>query len=85
MELRLSRKHTKKCTPSSLNWRATTVPIYGRRMCEFMAAWQALPTRNPPSFMADFANMWRAAERVRCNPFQVGCEPNPWGEQTRNE
>ena len=38
--------------------------LYGRRMYEVMAAWQTLPTHDQPSFIADFANTWRAAEKV---------------------
>lgn len=38
--------------------------LYGRRMYEVMAAWQTLPTQDQPAFIADFANIWRAADKV---------------------
>lgn len=38
--------------------------LYGRRRCEVMAVWQTLPTHDQPSFIADFANIWRAAAKV---------------------
>jgi len=38
--------------------------LYGRRMYEVMAVWQTLPTHDQPSFIADFANIWRAADKV---------------------
>src|SRR5215813_2557082 len=36
--------------------------LYGRRMYEVMAAWQTMPTHDQPSYIADFANIWRAAD-----------------------
>lgn len=38
--------------------------LYGRRMYDVMAVWQTLPTHDQPSFIADFANIWRAADKV---------------------
>jgi dihydrofolate reductase len=38
--------------------------LYGRRMYEVMAVWQTLPTHDQPSCIADFANIWRAADKV---------------------
>ena len=38
--------------------------LYVRRMYEVMAAWQTMPTHDQPSFIADFANIWRAADKV---------------------
>jgi dihydrofolate reductase len=38
--------------------------LYGRRMYEVMAVWQTLPTHDQPSFIADFVNIWRAADKV---------------------
>ena len=56
---------TKKCTPWSMNSHATTVPIsMAAGMYEVMAVWQTLPTHDQPSFIADFANIWRAADKV---------------------
>jgi hypothetical protein len=31
--------------------------LYGRRMYEVMAVWQTMATHDPPSFIADFANV----------------------------
>ena len=33
-------------------------------MYEVMLAWQTMPTHDQPSFIADFANIWRAADKV---------------------
>ena len=60
-----------------MNWRDDDSCLYGRRMLEVIAAWQTRPMRNQPSFVSDFANIWRAAEKVRSNPFRVECEPDP--------
>jgi dihydrofolate reductase len=38
--------------------------LYGRRMYEVMVAWETLPTVGQPSAMVDFANIWRAADKV---------------------
>jgi len=38
--------------------------LYGRRMYEVMAAWDTLQTHDQPAFIAEFANIWRAAEKV---------------------
>jgi len=57
-----------------MNGRDDGAYLYARRMYEVMAAWRNLSTRNQPSFIADFANIWRAAEKVRCNPFLAGCD-----------
>ena len=38
--------------------------LYGRRVYEVMAVWQTLPTHDQPSCIADFANIWRAADKV---------------------
>jgi dihydrofolate reductase len=38
--------------------------LYGRRMYEVMAGWQTMPTHDQPPFIADFANIWRAADKV---------------------
>ena len=36
--------------------------LYGRRMYDVMASWQTMPTHDQPSYIADFANIWRAAD-----------------------
>ena len=39
--------------------------LYGRRMYETMAVWETDPTLTAgPALMADFANMWQAADKV---------------------
>lgn len=37
--------------------------LYGRRMYEVMAAWQSMPAEGP-AFVTDFAEQWRAADKV---------------------
>ena len=38
--------------------------LYGRRIYEVMSAWQTIPTDDQPAYIADFANLWRAADKV---------------------
>lgn len=38
--------------------------LYGRRMYEVMAAWDTLQTHDQPPFIAEFAAIWRAADKV---------------------
>jgi dihydrofolate reductase len=38
--------------------------LYGRRMYEVMAVWETLPLEDEPAVMRDFAELWRAAEKV---------------------
>lgn len=38
--------------------------LYGRRMYEVMAAWETLDTRGRPPVVRDFAEIWRAADKV---------------------
>ena len=38
--------------------------LYGRRMYEVMAVWGTLQTYDQPPFIAEFANIWRAADKV---------------------
>jgi dihydrofolate reductase len=38
--------------------------LYGRRMYEVMVAWQTMDTANEPRVMQDYADVWRAAEKV---------------------
>jgi dihydrofolate reductase len=38
--------------------------LYGRRMYEVMVAWEAMPTTDQPLVIQDFANLWRAADKV---------------------
>ena len=38
--------------------------LYGRRMYEVMAVWDTLQTHDQPPFIAEFANIWRAADKI---------------------
>jgi dihydrofolate reductase len=38
--------------------------LYGRRMYEVMAGWETLPLADEPPVMRDFAEIWRAADKV---------------------
>jgi dihydrofolate reductase len=38
--------------------------LYGRRMYEVLAAWETIETDGQPRYIADFAEIWRAADKV---------------------
>ena len=38
--------------------------LYGRRMYETMAVWDTMPLEGEPDVMRDFAEIWRAADKV---------------------
>jgi dihydrofolate reductase len=38
--------------------------LYGRRTYEVMVAWETIPTPGQPTVIRDFAEIWRAAEKV---------------------
>ena len=38
--------------------------LYGRHMYEIMAVWQTMPVHDEPPPIADFANIWRAADKI---------------------
>lgn len=38
--------------------------LYGRRLYEVMVAWETLPTAGEPPVVADYAQIWRDAEKV---------------------
>jgi dihydrofolate reductase len=38
--------------------------LYGRRLYEVMVAWETLATADQPPLLRDFAEIWRAAEKV---------------------
>jgi dihydrofolate reductase len=38
--------------------------LYGRRMYEVMVAWEAFTLADQPPFMRDFAQIWRAADKI---------------------
>ncbi len=38
--------------------------LYGRRLYEVMVAWDTLPLAEQPSYMREFAEIWRSAEKI---------------------
>jgi dihydrofolate reductase len=38
--------------------------LYGRRMYEVMVAWETLPLADQPPFLREFAEIWRAADKI---------------------
>ena len=38
--------------------------LYGRRMYEVLVAWETMRTDDQPAFIQDFAQIWRAADKV---------------------
>ena len=38
--------------------------LYGRRMYEVMVVWETMPTEGQPSAIGEFAEIWRAADKV---------------------
>jgi dihydrofolate reductase len=38
--------------------------LYGRRMYEVMVAWETLPLADQPPYMQDYAEIWRAADKI---------------------
>jgi dihydrofolate reductase len=38
--------------------------LYGRRLYEVMIAWETLDLADQPSFIRDFAEIWRAADKI---------------------
>jgi dihydrofolate reductase len=38
--------------------------LYGKRMYEVMVAWETMPLAGEPDYIADYAHIWRAAEKV---------------------
>jgi dihydrofolate reductase len=44
--------------------RTVGTSLYGRRMYEVMTAWETLPLAGQPPFMREYAEIWRAADKV---------------------
>lgn len=44
--------------------RSVGTHLYGRRLYEVMVAWENLDLTGQPPFIRDFAEIWRAAEKV---------------------
>ena len=38
--------------------------LYGRRMYEVMVGWETLQLADEPPFIQDYAQLWRAAEKI---------------------
>jgi dihydrofolate reductase len=38
--------------------------LYGRRMYEVLKVWETMPTESEPAVIADFAEIWRAAQKI---------------------
>lgn len=38
--------------------------LYGRRMYEVMVAWETMPTDGEPDVVRDYAQIWRAADKI---------------------
>jgi dihydrofolate reductase len=38
--------------------------LYGRRMYETMVDWETVPLADQPAFVRDFAEIWRAADKI---------------------
>ncbi len=38
--------------------------LYGRRMYEVMVAWETMATENQPDVVRDYAEIWRAADKI---------------------
>jgi dihydrofolate reductase len=38
--------------------------LYGRRMYEVLVAWETIETADQPSYMGEYADIWRAADKV---------------------
>jgi dihydrofolate reductase len=44
--------------------RAAGTYLYGRRMYEVMVAWETMDLEGQPAFMRDYAEIWRAADKI---------------------
>jgi dihydrofolate reductase len=44
--------------------RAVGTHLFGRRMYEVLVAWETLPLDGQPPYLRDYAEMWRAADKV---------------------
>jgi len=44
--------------------RSVSTYLYGRRMYEAMIFWETAPIADQPHWVVDFANIWRAADKV---------------------
>lgn len=44
--------------------RSSGTHLYGRRMYEVMVAWETLDLAQQPDFIRDYAEIWRAADKI---------------------
>jgi dihydrofolate reductase len=44
--------------------RSVDTYLYGRRMYEVMVAWETMHTTDEPAFMREYADIWRAADKI---------------------
>src|SRR6478609_2315779 len=44
--------------------RGVSTYLYGRRLYDVMAVWETMPTADEPPVIADYAEIWRAADKV---------------------
>jgi dihydrofolate reductase len=44
--------------------RSISINLYGRRMYETMVAWETIPLDDQPAVVRDFAEIWRAADKI---------------------
>jgi dihydrofolate reductase len=44
--------------------RSVGIYLYGRKLYEVMAVWETISSDEQPSVMGDFADIWRAAEKI---------------------
>jgi dihydrofolate reductase len=44
--------------------RSVGTHLYGRRMYEVLVAWETLPLDDQPSYIREFAEIWRSADKV---------------------
>src|SRR4249920_1914934 len=44
--------------------RSIGTSLYGRRMYEVMVAWETMPTAGRPAVIRDYAEIWRAADKI---------------------
>ncbi len=61
--------------------RTVGTQLYGRRMYDVMVAWETMPTAGEPEVIKDFAEVWRAADKIVYSKTLVG----PSSKRTRIE
>ena len=65
MATSIGPSRTRSCTPSSTTSSGQFGTfLLGRRMYEVLVAWEPLQTAGQPSYIWDFADMWRATDKI---------------------